>query len=644
MRLAENTFLPRLRPGLVFVGAVLLTALVYWPGLGGGFYFDDFANIVLNPFIQLKELRFSELWAAMHSSLSGPTGRPLAMASFALDHWLFGLNPKPMKLVNVSFHLLNGALLWGLLRRLLANFPGLAQNGRWLAGGMAFLWLIHPLHVSAVLYVVQRMTLLSASGMLLGLFGYCHFRCRLKPRMGLALVSLWVATGIAVLAKENGVLALGYAALIEFVALRFHGLDRLSLQWARGVFCWLPLLGATALVGYWFYHPDWFARAYMGRDFNVIERLLTEARVLAFYQYLIALPDLSAMGLYHDDWTISQSLWDPPTTGLALLWHSLVLGLALWLQRAMPLVSFGIFWFYVSHLLESTFWPLELVFEHRNYLAVAGVFIALFGLVQGLYGKLVASQTKVHPTAWIVGLMAPLLVTTTWIRASDWGDLFGHGLMEAKRHPTSARSQFEAGQMLAQGIMQHPHLASRYYQQAKQYYLAAAQLDRRGLAPLVSLMALDIAVQRKIDETVLQELQYRLGHAKPDASFQINFHALAHQILTDSYGLFDRTKALALFDAALANPKLGPRERAEVLVGKALYLNASAQDTEALAALEQAIDLMPHRLDTLILLAAKQIDLGHFERAQSTLERAQNLDRFKIAREDIDHLRRKLRR
>lgn len=644
MRVPESLFLPRFRPGLVFVGAVLLTALVYWPGLGGGFYFDDFANIVLNPFIQLKELRLSEFWAAMHSSLSGPTGRPLAMASFALDHWLFGLHPKPMKLVNLGVHLINAALLWGLLRKLLPNFPGLTQNGRWLAGGVAFLWLIHPLHVSSVLYVVQRMTLLSASFMLIGLLGYCYFRCRSQPRMGLALGILLLATAVSVFAKENGVLALGYAALIEFLVLRFRGLDTGALWLARGVFGWLPLLGAMALVGYWCYDPDWFARAYTGRDFNVIERLLTEARVLAFYQYLIALPDLSAMGLYHDDWTVSKSLWDPPTTGLALLWHGLALGLAWWLQRTVPLITFGLFWFYASHVLESTFWPLELVFEHRNYLATAGGFMALFGLIQWLYGKWATSPMRVHPTAWIVGLLASILATATWVRASDWGDLFGHGFMEAKRHPTSARSQFEAGQMLAQGIMHHPNLAGAYYSQAREHYWAATRLDRRGLAPLVSLMALDIAVQRRIDEKVFQELQYRLSHAKPDASFQINFHALAHQILTDSHNLYDRAKALALFDAALANPQLSPRERAEALVGKALYLNAHAQDTEALAVLEQAVALMPHRLDSLILLAAKQIDLGHFEQAQSTLERVQNLDRFKIARQDIDHLRQKLHR
>ncbi|MCX8049026.1 MAG: tetratricopeptide repeat protein [Methylohalobius sp.] len=642
MSLSKLLSLPRLRPGFLFVGAALLAILAYWPGLWGGFYFDDFAQIVLNPFIQLKELTFGGLWAAMHSSVSGPTGRPLAMASFALDHALFGLNPWPMKLINVGIHLLNGVLLWGLLRRLVLRFPGLEPSSKWLADATVFLWLIHPLHVSTVLYVVQRMTLLASSFMLLGLLGYCHFRCHTRPRMALALGSLFAATGLAVLAKENGVLALAYAALIEVWALRFDGLDIKSSHLARVLFLWLPLVGGVSLVGYWFCDPDWFARAYAGRDFNCLERLMTEARVLVFYQYLIALPDLSAMGLYHDDWTISKSLLDPPVTLLALLWHSLLLGLALRLRRSLPLVSFGILWFYAGHLLESTFLPLELVFEHRNYLAAAGVFLALFGLVAQLAARLPAAPAPSKPMFWIFGFLAPLLWTTTWIRAADWGDLFSHGIMEATRHPTSARSQFEAGQTLAQGIMRHPELAKAYYLQAREHYWAAARLDARGLAPLVSLMALDTAIKHEIDQKVLAELQYRLRHAKPDASAQINLHALTHQILNDTQRLFDQATALSLFDAALANPHLGSRERAEVLVSKALYLNGQHREAEALSALEQAVAWMPHRLDALVLLAAKQIDLGLIAEAKNTLAQAEGQDRFGTAAEEIARLKRQV--
>ncbi|MFN4312632.1 MAG: hypothetical protein ACK4FK_18770, partial [Ferrovibrio sp.] len=340
------------------------TAAIYWPGLPGGFYFDDFAQLVLNPFVQIEAPSSGALLKAAASSTSGPTGRPLSMVSFALDYWrLGGLTPAGFKQINLFLHLINGLLVaWltsQLLRALGAPSPA-ARQATWLA---AAFWLLNPLHVSTVLYTVQRMTLLSSGFMIAGLLGYVAARQR--GRWAWALASLGLGTGLATFSKENGLLAPAYAAIIEVFVLRFAGLP----AGARRAYLLLYGVGAVflaATVAVLVADPDWAARSYAGRSFSLSERLLTQLRVLAFYQRQALLPDLNAMGLYHDDYPLSKGLWHPPSTAVALAWHLLLLATSALLRRRAPLAGLGLAWFYVSHLLESTIWPLELVFEHRN--------------------------------------------------------------------------------------------------------------------------------------------------------------------------------------------------------------------------------------------------------------------------------------
>jgi protein O-mannosyl-transferase len=72
---------------LLFWLGLLLTTIVYWPGLHGGYFFDDFPNIVENRAVQLTALAPAQLQDAALSSPSRELKRPLAMLSFALNHY-----------------------------------------------------------------------------------------------------------------------------------------------------------------------------------------------------------------------------------------------------------------------------------------------------------------------------------------------------------------------------------------------------------------------------------------------------------------------------------------------------------------------------------------------------------------------------
>ncbi|MBN2854851.1 MAG: hypothetical protein JXK51_01255, partial [Halothiobacillaceae bacterium] len=105
--------LPRasLKDRLLLIAVLLFAVLVYWPGLSGGYIFDDFGNLVDNAAMAPDAVR-AHFWAAVWSSGSGPTDRPISMLTFALQDWFTGLAPWPFKFVNLLIHLANGVLVF----------------------------------------------------------------------------------------------------------------------------------------------------------------------------------------------------------------------------------------------------------------------------------------------------------------------------------------------------------------------------------------------------------------------------------------------------------------------------------------------------------------------------------------------------
>ena len=162
-------------------GLLLLLGLVYWPGLSGPWLFDDFSNIRGNTFLRVTTLDWQSLGAAARSLEPGPLGRPVAYFSFALNHYLHGdASPYAWKATNLAIHAINAllvaALLMTVLRRLAVRgaLPARLVPGVVLA--LAALWALHPLQISSVLYVVQRMTSLSGTFTLAALL--CWLRAR----------------------------------------------------------------------------------------------------------------------------------------------------------------------------------------------------------------------------------------------------------------------------------------------------------------------------------------------------------------------------------------------------------------------------------------------------------------------------------
>ncbi|MCY0536413.1 hypothetical protein, partial [Klebsiella pneumoniae] len=57
-------------------------------------------------------------------------------------------------------------------------------------------------------------------------------------------------------------------------------------------------------------------------------------------------------------------------------------GASLAARKRAPSIPAGWFFFLVAHLVESSFLPLEMYYEHRNYLPSFGLLLAATGLLE----------------------------------------------------------------------------------------------------------------------------------------------------------------------------------------------------------------------------------------------------------------------
>jgi len=431
---------------------LILITLAFWPALSGGYIFDDYPLFAENPAIHISGWHWAEwhrVWTWSHINIQ----RPLAMLSYALNYAL-GDGNWGFKFTNLLIHLLNSVLVLLLARRLLdAGWPARAGDDieahrrrlGWWALGIAAAWAIHPLQVSAVMYVVQRMELMGFSFVLLALLAY--WRARQLQRAGrrgwpwLLLCGALVVMGYG--AKETAVLVPGYALLIELTLLRF-GAAKPALSRAWKGFYALGCLGATAVFLCYLLPHYATAAAYAGRDYTAWQRELTQLRVLPMYLYWSVLPLPSHLVFYYDDYAASTGWLHPATTLLGGLFLLGLLALAAALCKRRPLLALGIAWFFMANALTSAPIGLELVFEHRNYPALFGVALALADLVWWITQR---SRSRV-PVLVACVLILNLGVLTA-LRAATWGSKLLLASTLVDYNPGSAR----AAQDLARSYM-----------------------------------------------------------------------------------------------------------------------------------------------------------------------------------------------
>lgn len=300
-------------------------------------------------------------------SFESGLGRFVALYSFCLEAKSSGEQlVVEYRNTNVLIHLINGLLVF-LLGFKLLQLAGLERSIA-PAAVLASCWLILPVHVSSVLYVIQRMTLLATFFSLIALVCFCFlFRGRGAMRR-LLWLPVCVSVLLACFSKETGILCLVYIGVIWF-CFRENSIAKTS--W---VVVSVVMMSFVCLLGLW-----WGGFLdYSSLPYSLEERLMTQPRVLFYYLSQIFLPIDGDVGLFQDDFVVSTGFMSPPTTIISI---GLVLGILLLCILKPSPVTFGGAFFMAGHLLESTVLPLEMVYLHRNYLPSFGLLFLVVGVV-----------------------------------------------------------------------------------------------------------------------------------------------------------------------------------------------------------------------------------------------------------------------
>ncbi len=595
--------------------AVLAGAFwLFSAGISGGFLFDDYNNLQGLATLTRTPGLESTL-AYVLNGLSSTLGRPLSLASFAAQYSDWPGNPGAFKIVNILIHLLNGWLIFTVVRALLR----LQQDTRaatWIPLATAALWVLHPLQVSTVLYVVQRMTELSALFMLLGLRLYLLGResaLQNNIRRAYSFMTLGIITGLGlgVLSKENVALMPLLVLVIEFTLL---GQVQRPASWRiwSGLFLVLPTL---LLVGYLALQFQSFSAQYALRDFTFAERLFTEARILFDYLGKILLPTPGAFGLLFDDFRVSRGLFDPLSTLFAVAGIAGLMTGGIILRRREPVLAFAILWFFAAHLLESSVIPLELYFEHRNYLALFGPAFALV-----YYATRALRQLEESPIRSVVVVSFSaylcLIAVITHQEARLWGNPLLQAATWSLSHPDSRRLTY----LYADALIKRG-----YASQAAEIHGGAAERWPGSAVPLIGALEAHCFLDEQ--GPAISDAVQRIAGQHTEKNELVLF--LSRLVNVQSGGdcpTVSTQELLALLNAAQTNAYLSG-QRGLILTMKSQVHSGDGNLPAATQALEAAFRARP-RLATALDVAVLYGRQGKPESARQFLLSAQQHPRI----------------
>ena len=358
--------------GSVFFILFVLLLAAYSNSFHTPWHFDDFDNITTNPSVHIRALTGSEFKKTFHTR--GFFARPVAYFSFGVNYYFGGESVLGYHVVNFIIHVLSSFFLFLLISETL-RLPLLRDcygKDAFLISLLAtVLWAINPVHVTSVTYIVQRMSSMAGLFFILAMYCYIKGRTSLEPSRA---VLFYILCAFAFLlsfgSKENALVLPLVLFLYDLLLIQGASNDNIK----RGLK--IIALPCLLILGLGLIYRDYSAllQGYDTRPFTLIERLLTQPRVILFYVSLLIYPVPSRLMLLYDI-DVSKSFFDPWTTLPAMVGLLLIVAFALVKARQWPLVSFCVLFFFINHAIEGSFLPLELIYEHRNYIPSMFLFV-----------------------------------------------------------------------------------------------------------------------------------------------------------------------------------------------------------------------------------------------------------------------------
>lgn len=268
--------------------------------------------------------------------------------------------------VNIFIHIASSVIVLFILSLILSHiYPNKEDltNKAKLLGSLIFA--LHPLQTQATTYISQRYTLIAAFFVLLSVYLFLRVSTNKGPKY-IYLLSILCAI-LAIYSKQNTVVVFLLIALTN--AFVFGNKNRKQYIILLGVILAYTVFLVTTLI-----------TDTLPRETNLIDRLsyiMSQSRVIVEYIKLSILP--YKQNFYHNLPIIKSVNASFVFSSFGLL--SLIIS-AIVFYKKKPLFSFGIFWFFISLAVESSFIPIQdIMFEHRMYLPLFGLICAFIALI-----------------------------------------------------------------------------------------------------------------------------------------------------------------------------------------------------------------------------------------------------------------------
>jgi len=452
---SEMHLSPCRKNAFAVVTLFIILLSVYSNTFDASWHFDDEYSILKNNALHLTDLTWKNVKSTFYASSDGRGrfDRPVACLSFALNYYFGGTEVHGYHIINFAIHFLSSIFLFLFIYHTL-NLPILGArygpNSYFIALLSAVLWAINPVQTQAVTYVVQRMA--SMAGMFYIMAMYFYLKGRISGPKLLRITHYFLCIVCAILAvgsKENTVMLPMVILLYDLFLIQ--GLTKKSLK--KYVLLFLIAVLTCAIVAVFLkgpsiLNPENIAPGYHNRGFTLIERLLTEPRIVLFYVSLLLYPMPYRLCFSHDI-AISTGLLDPPTTIIAMLIILTLLCLTILKSKRWPLVSFCILFFFINHVIESTAFSLELVFEHRNYIPSMLFFVP----IAILFAKGINFFSYRRSIQFIISIFVVLALVAighaTFIRNFAWKTEETLWLNAVEKSPNLSRPHINLGKAYA---------------------------------------------------------------------------------------------------------------------------------------------------------------------------------------------------
>jgi len=367
----------------------ILTFLVYSNTFHASFHFDDTPSIVENYTIR---------------NLNNVPGmlinnRGIATATFAINYAIGGLNVVGYHIVNLAIHITNSILVYFLIFLTLARIESLRGNAKKIALYTALLFAAHPIQTQAVTYVVQRMETLASMFMLIGLLLLIKGAETSKTSARVLLYGAVAASyWLGFYSKEIAITLPAVLFLYDYCFLSGGGNQKVTarLPLYLVLIAMLAFFATRTLTG--LQETPGGSAGFNVQSITAKEYMLTQFNVLIYYITLLFVPINQNLDY---DFPVSKGLFEvplvkegtvlnipipPPIVSLIIL--MVIIGFAIYLFTHYSsrithhgrLIAFFILWFFIILSPTSSFIPIiDVIFEHRLYLASAGFFL-LFSL------------------------------------------------------------------------------------------------------------------------------------------------------------------------------------------------------------------------------------------------------------------------